>query len=172
MHFEDLSPITDLDNLSSYLNEKGVAVLPNVFQSDECDSFRTKVWDKMCSTLKIKNTKEYFEKVQPYNGGLIHGYGVSLYREVLDLKTDERAIEPFRRIWNENEVTGSLDGMFIGPPAEESGYFYDPDRLIHSESFHTDQSSKKKEKCCIQSFITLEHIEEGDGCLSVVRFEK
>ena len=168
MQFTDYSPITDLDHLSNDLNEKGVAVLPNVFQADECDNFRKKVWDHMCSKHAIKNTKEYFEKIRPFSGGLIHGYGVSLYTEVLDLKTDERCVAPFKCIWNENELTCSLDGMYIGPPAEESGYFFDPDRLIHSESFHSDQSSNKKEKCCVQSFITLEDIETGDGCLSVL----
>ena len=35
--------------------------------------------------------------------------------------------------------------------------------------FHTDQSSEKKEKCCIQAFINLEKTEDGDGCLSVLR---
>jgi len=166
--FTDFTAESDLDDLQSKLDEYGVAVLPEVFKKDECDEFRNKVWSKLCQKHDIKNIKDYMAKINPIHGGLIHSNGVSLYSEVLDLKTDERAIEPFRRIWNEKELTVSLDGLYIGPPAEQTGYFFNPDRLIHGESFHTDQASTKKTKCCVQSFITLESIESGDGCLSVL----
>lgn len=162
----DFSPITDLDNLVSTLDKFGVAVLPNVFESKECDALKRKIFRHLAAQHDVKSTQDYYKKIRPLNGGLIHYYGISLLPEVLNLKTDERTIEPFRRIWNEPNLTTSFDGLFIGPPAEETNFFFDSNDL----SFHTDQSSDKKEKCCFQAFINLELTETGDGCLSVLTY--
>lgn len=162
--FTDFSPQTDLENLVPTLNKYGVAVLTNIFQHKECDDLKRKIFKHLNNQHNIQSTQDYYRKIRPLNGGLIHSYGLSLLPEVLELKTDERTIEPFRRIWNEPEVTTSFDGLFIGPPPEETNFFFNPNSL----AFHTDQSSDKKEKCCIQAFINLEHTETGDGCLSVL----
>ena len=165
MPYTDFSHQTNLENLLSTLNEHGVAVLPNVFSNSECDKLKNAVFKHLAQNHNIQTVDDYYKKFRPLNGGLIHYYGLSLIQQVLDLKTDERTVEPFRRIWNESAVTTSLDGMFIGPPSEETKFFFDPNSL----SFHTDQSSEKKELCCVQAFINLEPTESGDGCLSILR---
>ena len=62
----------------------------------------------------------------------------------------------------------SLDAINIGPPNIKNKFL----KQIYDSpfNFHTDQSSLKKEKCCVQSFINLEHTENDDGCLSVLRY--
>ena len=62
----------------------------------------------------------------------------------------------------------SLDALNIGPPNIKNKYL----KEIYDSpfDFHTDQSSLKKYKCCVQSFINLEDTENDDACLSVLRY--
>jgi ectoine hydroxylase-related dioxygenase (phytanoyl-CoA dioxygenase family) len=166
--YADFSPITDLDNLTKTLDEFGVAVLPNVFSRDECDAFRAKVMKELKTELGVVTPNDVMDKLKATHGGMIKTHGVSLSNTVLELKTDERTIEPFRRVWPEDRdaLVTSLDAMFIGPPPELTfnPQLFDPEKT----SFHFDQASNKKEFCCLQSFINLEDTEHGGGCLGVM----
>jgi ectoine hydroxylase-related dioxygenase (phytanoyl-CoA dioxygenase family) len=168
MNYSDFSPQTNLENLNSTLDEFGIAVLANVITNEECNQFKKEIFKHLSKQHDIHTTEDYYAKFRPMNGGLVHYYGLTLIRPVLDLKTDERVIEPFKRIWNETDLTTSFDGMYIGPPPppadNESKYLFNLNQL----SFHTDQSSDKVVKCCVQAFINLEPTEHGDGCLSVL----
>jgi len=170
MHFSDFSPQTSLENLNSTLDEFGVAVVPDIISAEECNQFKKEIFKHLSQQHEINTCEEYYAQFKPMNGGLIHYYGITLIQPVLDLKTDQRVIEPFKRIWNnETELTTSFDGMFIGPPPPppintESKYIFNLNQL----SFHTDQASNKSTKCCVQAFINLEATEHGDGCLSVL----
>jgi hypothetical protein len=159
--YDDFYPVTTLENLNATLDTYGVAVLPNVFSSDECDTIKAASLRYLAQEYDV-HTNEDFKKLNLLRGGMFHNYGVSLTKEILDLKTDERTIEPFKRIWNEEKLTTSLDGLYLAPPPKDT--FFDPTK----NWFHTDQASHKPEKCCIQASINLEHIEHGDGCLSVL----
>jgi hypothetical protein len=164
--YSDFTELTDLDNLTKTIDKYGVAVLPNVITETECDEFRTKMFDYLKRELNIVTPNDLMDKLRPSHGGMVKTHGVPLTRMVLDLKTDERVIEPFRRVWQEDDLVTSLDGMFIGPPPELT---FNP-QIFHPEktTFHFDQSSDKIDFHCMQSFINLEHTEHGDGCLSVM----
>jgi hypothetical protein len=163
MSFTNFSPQKTLSNLVKTLDTYGVAVLPNVFAHEECESVKANVYEYLAQNHNVHVADDY-EKMRPLGGGVLHSYGISLIQEVLKMKTDERVEIIFKNIWNHDEVTMSLDGITISPP---------PEQLRNSRErfpvgFHTDQSSHRKEKCCIQSFITLEDCEDGDACLSVL----
>lgn len=166
MNYEDFCPLTDLDYLNETLDKYGVAVLPDVFTSDECDNYKKQIFRVLDQDYDVREPDDFEDKLKPLRGCMLGSYGVSLMRPVLDLKTEEKAIEPFRKIWNENELTTSLDRITIFPPPEQtrSKRFFSPNDLW----FHADQASHKLDKCCIQSFVVLEPIEHGDGCLSVL----
>lgn len=162
---KDFSPLTDLDSLAGTLEKYGVAVLPNLFTDEECEKVKKSVFDEMASKHGV-HTPDDFYKVEPIEAGILQKFGLSLLKEVLDLKTDERVVEAFRRVWPEanGELTTSFDGICIQPPPEQI-----TDKPFFKENlFHTDQASNKKEKCCVQAFINLEPTETGDGCLSVL----
>lgn len=163
--FEDFCPLTDMANLSATLDKYGVAVLPGVLPEEECDMFRANVFAYLTDEWMVYQPED-LERLGISHGGMLKYYGISLIKPVLDLKTDERLIEPFRAIWNETELTTSLDALFIGPPPQSwsGGRFFDINKL----SFHTDQASHKDYMCCVQSFINLEDTKTGDGCLSVL----
>lgn len=144
---KDFSPQTTLDNLNETLEKYGVAVLPNVLSDDECEVFKLSVLNQIALKRGVKKPDDFI-RLRPVGGGIIHNYGIALLKEVLDLKTDERVIEPFRRIWPEanGELTTSLDGIHISPPPEQTI----ARRFFTDTLFHTDQASNKTTKCCIQ----------------------
>lgn len=116
MSFSDFSPVTDLDNLVNTLEEYGVAVLPSVFSDEECDQFRSALFNHLRDEHKIVEPDDICN-VSPIQGGAMFTYGLSLTKPVLDVKTSDKALAPFRRFFpNDSEFTTSLDGMFIGPP--------------------------------------------------------
>lgn len=166
MNFKHFSPLTDLKNLTKTLDLYGVAVLPNVFTYKECEFVKNSTLDYLAKTHGV-NKPDDFAKICPMGGGILHEFGISLIKEILDMKTDERVENAFKTIWNNEEVTMSLDGINISPPTVQMQgdlkFKYE-----HAVGFHTDHGSEKKEKCCVQAFINLEHTEEGDGCLSVL----
>ena len=164
MNFSEFSPQTNLENLTELLSLQGVAVIANVIPSNECNQIKRQVFKYLYKYHNIETSDDFYKKFRPLNGGLIHYYGISLIRPILDLKTDQRVIEPFAHIWKEKELTTSLDGMFISAPAEETNFYFKADKL----DFHTDQASNKNEMCCIQSFVNLEETISSDGCLSVL----
>ncbi len=38
---------TDLSNINDYLNNYGVAVIPNILNYNECIQFRNEIWDEL-----------------------------------------------------------------------------------------------------------------------------
>jgi ectoine hydroxylase-related dioxygenase (phytanoyl-CoA dioxygenase family) len=161
--YADFYPETTLENLNTTLDTHGVAVLPRVFSEKECDDLKVATLRYLAQEYSVF-TNEDFKNLHLLRGGMFHNYGASLTKEILDFKTDERTIEPFKRIWNTNELTVSLDGLYLSPPPVGNSDYFDSTK----NWFHTDQASNKKNKCCIQASINLEHIEHGDGCLSVL----
>jgi hypothetical protein len=139
--------------------------ITNVFTDQECKTAKEGVLRHLANEYNV-HQEEDFRKLHTMRGGMFHNYGVSLIKEILDLKTNEKTIEPFQRIWQDDKLTTSLDGLYLAPPApaKESNDFFDPNK----NWFHSDQSSHKNSKVCIQAFINLESTEHGDGCLSVL----
>ena len=162
MSFTNFSPLTDLNNLNNTLNEYGV--IPNVFSEEECDLVRKNVFDYLAENHGV-HTVDDFKKINPIEGGILHNYGIALIKPILDMKTDERVENIFKHIWNNEEVTMSLDGINIGVPPK----LFNKTRPQSPAGFHTDQSSFNTEKCCVQALINLEHTEDGDACLSVLK---
>jgi hypothetical protein len=162
--FSNFYPEANLENINQILEKYGVAVIPDVFQADECENLKNKVFEYLKEEFEIEKPDDY-GLLKPISGGILHYYGISLLKEVLDAKTDERVVQIFEKIWDTKELTMSLDGMHIAPPAEQTSRIFFNERTFR---FHTDQASCRTTKCCVQGFINLEHTESGDGCLSVL----
>jgi hypothetical protein len=111
MAFKNFSPITDLENLNNTLNNYGVAVMPNVFTADECELVKLLTFNNLAQNFGVKGPNDY-DKIFITGGGIIHHCGIALSKEILDMKSDERVEKIFKTIWNNQEVTMSLDGRF------------------------------------------------------------
>ena len=163
--FKEFCPITTLDELNSTLEKYGIAVLPNVFTEQECEALKRKVFFHLKKTFNVVEPDDYV-KLRPMLGYMMKSFGISFLPEILEMKTDERVVNAFRAIWNEQDLTTSFDAIAIVPPPEKRSnpVYFDETKTW----FHTDQSSDKKGMHCVQSFINLDETGEGDGCLSVL----
>ena len=149
MTSHDFSPQTTLDHLAETVEQYGVAVLPNVFTEQECDSFRKIIFDHLETKLNVKDADDFIKLKRIGEGkGIIRNYGLPLIKPVLDLKTDQRVIDAYSRLWPEanGELTTSLDALHIGAPPEitKERHFF------NKTAFHTDQGDHKPGKFCIQ----------------------
>ena len=143
--------------------------MPGVFTSAECETVKTRMFDYLAREHQVIKPDDY-KRLKPLRGGMMKSYGIALQKEILDLKTNERVVDSFRQIWAEKELTTALDSIYIGPPPERCRFKQEFNTPDSKPWFHTDQSSDKKGMHCIQSFINLETIEDGDGCLSVLAY--
>jgi len=108
-------PLTTLHQLKETLDKYGVAVLPDVFTSAECETVKTRMFEYLAREHQVTKPDD-FKRLKPLRGGMMKSYGIALQKEILDLKTDERVVDSFRQIWAEKELTTALDSIYIGPP--------------------------------------------------------
>jgi ectoine hydroxylase-related dioxygenase (phytanoyl-CoA dioxygenase family) len=92
-------------------------------------------------------------------------FGVGHSQICWDLRQNEKIINVFSNLWNCNndDLFVSFDGFSFGLPPEITNKGWE-----HKTWFHTDQSYLRNDFECIQSWITANDIEEGDGTLAIM----
>lgn len=162
---------TELDNINNYLDNHGVAVIPNILSDDECIQFRNEIWDELGYVSKNRfdinnlDTWNEFYNFNPYQSMLLHYYSLGHMQPIWNIRQHPNVIKVFEKIWNVkvDELLVSFDGLSIHLPPEKTNRGY------HLEDwFHTDQSSKKIGKHCIQGLINLYPVNNGDATLSII----
>ena len=167
---------TDIDNVNNYLEEYGVAVIPNILSDSELINTRDQMWnmleyltEKLDIPIKSNNTeswKTYYE-LCPIEDMLLQYWKVGHSQYVWNLRQNINIINIFSKIWNcdINNLLVSFDGISIHFPPEFTN------RKIYQEDkdnwYHFDQSSFKKGFHCIQGFINLYDVNKGDSTLSI-----
>lgn len=160
---------TDIDNILNKINEYGVAIIPNVLNTEECDNnfnkmceyfnYITQNWD---IPLNIKNPETYrqFWNLFPMHSMLIQHWNAGHSQYVWDIRQNEEIINIFAKIWDckNDELLVSFDGISFHLPPETTnrGWF-------RNLWLHCDQSFTRNEFECVQGFITLRDINEGDA---------
>ena len=148
----------------SQLRKKGYQVIPNVLSEKECDQFISQLWDwleGLDTGIRRKDPKTWHRDNWPISSrGIIHQYGAGHLQPVWDIRTHPNVIKAFEKIWKTDELLVSFDGLCIMKPGKYASY-------NQKSWYHTDQSSKKIGKHCIQGFVTLETVSEEDGSLMV-----
>jgi len=163
---------TTLDNLNAFLDENGVAVIPNVLSEAECITLRNEIWSELKHVTQNRfdvnnqNTWREFFKFYPLHSMLLQHFSLGHMKPVWNIRQNPKVCEVFEKIWNvnKNDLLVSFDGLSVHLPPEKTnkGWF------IGNEWYHTDQSFEKKNKCCIQGFINLYPVNEGDATLSIL----
>lgn len=159
-----------LNNLEKY----GVAVIENILSEDECIELRDKAWDEI-KTL-TSNTDKPIDKddpttwktiyeLFPMHSMLLQHFGVGHMQWIWDIRQNEKVVNVFSKLWGveKEELLTSFDGLSVHFPPEETGRGW-----FKNEWFHTDQSSFKKGKQCIQGFVTLYDVNDNDATLCVL----
>jgi hypothetical protein len=163
---------TTIDNLNAFLDENGVAVISNVLSEAECVQLRNEIWSELKHVsqnrfdINNQNTWREFFKFYPLHSMLLQHFSLGHMQPVWNIRQNPKVCEVFEKIWNvdKNELLVSFDGLSVHLPPEKTnkGWF------LGKEWYHTDQSFKKQNKCCIQGFINLYPVNKGDASLSIL----
>lgn len=123
------------------LEENGYTIIHNVYNNEEIAEYKKEFFNWYKNTSNV-------ELLHP----IIHGNGIFKYFEIGHqrfnwlARTNPKVINIFKQLWNCDELVTSFDGCCYYPSDHkgEENYW-----------IHTDQSSRKKGRHCLQSFLSL-----------------
>ena len=162
---------TTLANVNTYLDTHGVAVIPNVLTQEECVNYRNRVWTELNHVtmnrfdINNQNTWREFYKFYPLHSMLLQHFSLGHMQPIWDIRTHPKVCKSFEKLWNtdKNDLLVSFDGLSVHLPPEKTnkGWF-------NNEWYHTDQSSHKIGRHCIQGMVNLYDVNENDATLSIL----
>jgi len=162
---------TTLNNINDYLDKNGVAVIPNILTEDECFHFRNQIWNEIKYVSQNRfdinndNTWNEFYNFSPAHSMLLHHFSLGHMQPIWDIRQHPSIYKVFEKIWDVsvNDLLVSFDRLSIHLPPEKTNKGW-----YESNWFHTDQSSRKIGKHCIQGLINLYPVNDGDATLSIL----
>ena len=167
---------TNLDNLINQLDEIGIVVIPNVLSKSEINSSQNEMWEALNYLtqdfdlpLKYHNKDSWntYYHLCPIEDMVLQYWKIGHSKYVWELRQNIKILEIFSKIWDckIDDLLVSFDGVSIHfPPEITNTGKYQEDK---NNWYHFDQSSYKKGRHCIQSFINLYDVNEGDSTLSI-----
>lgn len=165
------------NNVRELLDKYGVCIVPNVLDENECAQGQKGMWstlehisqtwenpirqDKPTSWRNISN-------LFPMHSMLIQHWGIGHSQFIWDIRQNPKVAEVFSKIWSTQanvkpeDLLVSFDGVGIHMPPEitNKGWFRG------NEWYHSDQSFQRNGFECVQGFVSLFDINEGDATLS------
>jgi ectoine hydroxylase-related dioxygenase (phytanoyl-CoA dioxygenase family) len=163
------------ETLRDTINTFGVAIIPNVLDSNECNQFIDETWNYFehitqnwqdNEKINRNNTMTYkhFYKLYPSHSMLYQYFNIGHSQALWNIRQNPKIINIFSEFWNTDDLMVSFDGMSFSPPHEITGRGYYKKNLW----FHTDQSFQRNQFECIQSWVTAYNVEEGDSTLYIL----
>ena len=130
-----------MNSIKSDFEEKGYVVIPNIINSEEIREYISE-FNKWFSS--IPNMNEFHSIIS--SSGIFKYHEVGHQRFAWLLRTNPKIIDVFKSFWDTDELVTSFDGCC-----------YYPSNYVGKDSCwtHSDQSSLKKGRQCIQSFVSL-----------------
>ena len=166
---------TTKENLKQTLEEYGVAIIPCVLTQKECDDMLdgmwsylehiTQKWDVPINRNKKKTWGEIY-RLYPLHSMMIQHWGIGHNQASWDLRQNPKIIDIFAHLWSceREDLLVSFDGASFGMPPEVTGKGWTRNKTW----LHTDQSFTRNNFECIQSWVTAQDVNEGDGTLFVM----
>ncbi len=162
-----------ITNLKSTLDKYGVAVIPNIVSNEECDKLYSEMWDffeyiTQTWTKPIRRDDQSswreFYNLFPLHSMLIQHHGIGHAQFAWNARQNEAIIDVFTNIWkcNKEDLLVSFDGSSFHLPPEITGRGW----YRHNTWYHTDQSYCRNDFECVQSFLSVNDINIGDGTLA------
>lgn len=166
--------ICEKANLKEKLEKYGVAIIENVINDEECENMKSGFWDYLEFLTKNtvgemdRNNRKTWRNLKylfPKHGMLIQHFGIGHAEFSWKLRQNPNIYNIFSEFWEvePEELLVSFDGASIHLPSEETGLGWQKKTW-----FHADQSFKRNEFECIQSFISANDINEGDATLRII----
>jgi len=159
-----------LEDAQATLEKYGVAVV-QVFSKKECIQFRNEIWNGLSHILqgrfdieKPETWKEFYT-LFPLHSMLVQHWSVGHLQSVWDIRQHPKVTEVFSKLHSVNpqDLLSSFDGISLHLPPENTkrGSYRGNNWL------HTDQSPLNPTRC-IQGFVNLYPVNEGDATLSIL----
>lgn len=159
------------------LNEYGVAIIPAVLSSEECEEslqfvhqFYENLTKNMDTPYNHNDPRTYrtLAELHQLHSMLYQGYGIGQCQGSWNVRQHPKIYEAFTRIWNDDDLLTSMDGLAyqIAPevmtgPRSDVGF--------HKHTwYHTDQSYTRNDLECIQGQVPLFDVAPGDATLMVL----
>ena len=135
------APAMSMDEIKVHLSRQGYVVVPNVLNTEEIEEYKTEFFKWFNTTPGLKD----FHKRTATNG-ILKFYEVAHQRFAWLARTNPKIIDIFKSIWETDDLVTSFDGAC-----------YYPEEFSGTPNFwiHTDQSSEKVGRHCVQSFVSF-----------------
>lgn len=167
---------TDSENLRDTIERYGVAIIPNVLDTTECEKMVDGIWDffqhissKWDTPIDRDDDKTWrgFYSLLPLHSMLFQHWGVGHSQVTWDLRQHPKILAIFSTLWGTKpeELLVSFDGLSFNPPPERTNRGWNRKNTW----YHTDQSFTRNDFECVQSWVTGLDIEKGDATLSFYR---
>lgn len=169
-----LKYFTTSEQLGYTLCEHGVAVVPNVLDSTECEKMIDGWWEyiehitsdfdtPICRS--DESTLKKFYELYPKHNMLIQQWEIGHAQFVWDVRQNPKIIDIFKNFWQEDDLIVSFDGASFLYPPEKTGRGW---QRQNSSWLHCDQSFLRNDFECAQSWVTAYDVKEGDATLLVL----
>lgn len=162
--------ISDISNLVNNINNYGVCVITNVLNNEECNN----IIEGLCNDFShltanlpvpfdINNKESYstLDQLLPTDGLIYQYWGIGQSQTVWNVRTNDKIIDIFRQIYSTNDLLVSFDAVSFHIPPEthdnKSKRYYSHDR------WHFDQSLKRNNAECIQSWVNAFNTDYDDA---------
>lgn len=162
------TPETVLKKLKKY----GVAIVPKLLSTEECDMMKTGMWDYLEHVSQMwdkpidrddNTTWREFSNLYPKHSMLLQHFEIGHAQMIWNLRQNTKCANVFSKIWDCNieDLLVSFDGASFHLPSEvtNKGWF-------RKRWLHTDQSYTRPDFECVQSWVTAYDVNKKDATLS------
>jgi ectoine hydroxylase-related dioxygenase (phytanoyl-CoA dioxygenase family) len=168
--------VTTPEKLRATLEQYGVAIIHGVIDSKECQHMLNGMWDylehasqkwKKPIQRTDKSTWGEMRNLWPIHTMLIKQFGIGQTQMNWDLRQNPKVADIFAQLWNvkTQDLLTSFDGASFHMPPETVGRGF---QNVKNSWWHTDQSLRRNDFECVQSWITALETGEGDATLAVL----
>jgi len=164
---------TNVTNIKKKLDKYGVAIIPNILNTEEINQFKSSAWDylehitqKFDKPIKREDQTSWlsFKDLFSMHSMLMQHFGIGHSQFNWDIRQNPKVANIFSKIWdvNKKDLITSFDGASIHFPPEitNRGWYRGNDW------FHCDQSFTRNDFECIQSWVTAYDVNPGDATLA------
>lgn len=177
----------DLDDIPKILQEYGVAIIPSLFNEEECENMKVNMWTYLShitqtweNPITEDNPSSWrgFSDLSPLHSMLVQHHQIGHSQLCWDVRQNPKVSEVFCKIHNTlssgklknskckvGELISSFDGASIHFPPEKTRKGWCTGR---ASWLHVDQSYTRNDFENIQSWVTAFDVNEGDATLVVL----
>ena len=166
-------------DVASSIKERGVAVLEGVLNPDELKAAREGLKDTMkhmtdefpkfdgksYEALDLDKPATYpsIYGFNPLHSMLLQHHEIGHAQFIWDIRQNPKVKKVFQDIWKTSHLLVSYDGMSLHLPQPRNKKGYARGYYLGNDWLHVDQSYAKTGFQCVQGFVSLYDINEGDA---------